>query len=57
MFAGESVSMTTGGTRVSALRKLRKCFEPKLTPLQEDLLRLLEVPRDLYGLAAVGMDS
>ncbi|MGA2081397.1 MAG: hypothetical protein ABSH53_12410 [Holophaga sp.] len=36
---------------------LYKCFEPKLTPLQEELLRLLEVPRGLYGLAAVGMDS
>jgi transposase len=38
-------------------KNVYKCFEPKLTPLQEDLLRLLEVPRDLYGLAAVGMDS
>ena len=37
--------------------KIYKCFEPKLTSLQEDLLRLLEVPRDRYGLAAVGMDS
>jgi hypothetical protein len=34
-----------------------KCFEPKLTPLQEDLLRLLEVPRGRYGLAAYGTGS
>jgi transposase len=30
---------------------LCKSFEPQLTPLQEDLLRLLEVPRGRYGLA------
>jgi transposase len=36
---------------------LYKSFEPKLTPLQEDLLRLLEAPRGLYGLPAVGMES
>jgi CheY-like chemotaxis protein len=36
---------------------LRKCFEPKLTPLQEDLLRLLGAPRNTYGLATPGMDS
>jgi hypothetical protein len=34
---------------------LRKCFEPKLTPLQEDLLRLLGAPRNTYGLATPGM--
>jgi hypothetical protein len=36
---------------------LRKCFEPKLTPLQEDLLRLLGAPWNTYGLATPGMDS
>jgi len=36
---------------------LRKCFEPKLTPLQEDLLRLLGAPRNTYGLATPVMDS
>ena len=34
-----------------------KCFEPTLTPLQEDLLRLLEVPRGCYGLTAYGTGS
>ena len=34
-----------------------KCFEPKLTPLQENLLRLLEVPRERYGLEAFGTGS
>lgn len=34
-----------------------KCFEPKLTPLQEDLLSLLGAPREIYGVAPVGMDS
>ena len=34
-----------------------KAFEPELTPLQEDLLRLLEVPRDRYGRATAGMDA
>ena len=36
---------------------LHKCFEPKLTQLQEDLLRLLGAPRNTYGLASAGMDS
>ena len=34
-----------------------KCFEPKLTPLQEDLLCLLGAPRDTYGTATVDMKS
>jgi transposase len=36
---------------------LHKCFEPKLTPLQADLLRLLGAPRDTYGRATVDMES
>jgi len=36
---------------------LRQCFEPKLTQLQQDLLRLLGAPRDTYGLATAGVDS
>jgi len=36
---------------------LRQCFDPKLTQLQQDLLRLLGAPRDIYGLATAGMDS
>ena len=38
-------------------KNIYKCFPPKLTPLQEDLLRLLEVPRARYGLAALGVGS
>ena len=37
--------------------KVYKCFEPKLTPLQEDLLKLLGVPRQRYGLVACGTGS
>ena len=33
-----------------------KCFEPQLTALQLELLRLLDVPRARYGLAACGTD-
>ena len=36
---------------------IHKCFEPKLTPLQGELLRLLGAPSGIYGVAAVGVES
>ena len=36
---------------------LRKCFEPRLTQLQEDLLRLLGAPRDTYAPIIPALDS
>jgi len=42
---------------MEGIGRVHKCFEPKLTPLQEELLRLLGARSGIYGLAAVGVES